>query len=76
MRLEYKPEISSLSEDTKIIVGKCGQRYFCDLYFAFHCFTVHFDSLSFILTNSCTNSYNNTNTKLAFAQQTQYNNNN
>ena len=24
----------------------------------FHCFTVHFDSLSFIHTNSCTFSYN------------------
>jgi len=24
----------------------------------FHCFTVHFDSLSFIYTNSCTFSYN------------------
>ena len=25
-----------------------------NLYFFFHCFTVHFDSLSFIHTNSCT----------------------
>ena len=26
--------------------------------YIFHCFTVHFDSLSFIHTNSCTFSYN------------------
>jgi hypothetical protein len=26
--------------------------------FSFHCFSVHFDSLSFIHTNSCTFSYN------------------
>ena len=28
------------------------------LIFKYHCFTVHFDSLSFIHTNSCTFSYN------------------
>jgi len=28
------------------------------VFFKFHCFTVHFDSLSFIHTNSCTFSYN------------------
>ena len=28
------------------------------LYNIFHCFTVYFDSLSFIHTNSCTFSYN------------------
>ena len=29
-----------------------------NLMFGFHCFTVHFDSLSFTHTNSCTFSYN------------------
>jgi len=29
-----------------------------DITRKFHCFTVHFDSLSFIHTNSCTFSYN------------------
>jgi len=31
-----------------------GIYFFCK----FHCFTMHFDSLSFIHTNSCTFSYN------------------
>jgi hypothetical protein len=32
--------------------------YRCNYFGLFHCFTVHFDSLSFIHTNSCTFSYN------------------
>ena len=38
-----------------------GQQFFYIVYkkgLFFHCFTVHFDSLSFIHTNSCTFSYN------------------
>ena len=41
-----------------------GDKFFFNFYFpcilnitTFHCFTVHFDSLSFIHTNSCTFSY-------------------